>query len=145
MAQPTVLAGTKVLILVGDSGSPEIFAQPCGLTTKNFTLSASTNSTLIPDCADPEAPAWEAKDANALSAQVSGSGVMALESFDTWKDWFLSANSKHCRITLDDPSLGYFTGAFLLTSLKYGGVRGQKITLDITLDNDGQVTWVDGP
>ena len=49
MAQPTVLAGTKLLILVGDGGSPEVFAQPCGLTTRGITFTASTNSTLIPD------------------------------------------------------------------------------------------------
>jgi hypothetical protein len=73
MTQPTVLPGTKLLILVGDGASPEVFGEPCGLTTKSFELSASTNTTLIPDCADPEAPAWEAKDVNALSATASTS------------------------------------------------------------------------
>ena len=142
MAQPTVLAGTKLLILVGNGNSPEVFAAPCGLTTRTFDLAASTNSTLIPDCDDPEAPAWEAKDVNALSATVTGSGVMATESFDIWNNWFMGADSKHLQIKVDDITLGYWSGSFILTSLKFGGQRGQKITIDISLVNDGAVTWV---
>lgn len=142
MAQPTVLSGTKLWILVGDGKTPEVFAQPCGLTTRGIVFSASTNSTLIPDCDDPEAPAWEAKDVNALSAQVSGTGVMAVESFDTWNEWFQQAELRNCQITLDDPTLGHWEGEFILSSLRYGGQRGQKVTLDITLDNSGAVPWV---
>jgi predicted secreted protein len=145
MAQPTVLPGTKLLILVGDGAEPEVFSEPCGLTTKSFDLAASTNSTLIPDCADPEAPAWEAKDVNALSATVTGSGVMAIESFDVWESWFSSAESRSAQIKLNDAGLGHWLGTFILTSLKYGGQRGQKVTLEISLVNDGAVVWVPNP
>lgn len=145
MAQPTVLAGTKLLILVGNGASPEVFAQPCGLTTTGIDFSASTNTTLIPDCADPEAPAWEAKDVNALSASVTGNGVMAVESFDVWNDWFQAAQAKNCHIKLDSDDLGYWSGQFILTGLKYGGVRGQKVTVDVTLANTGAIVWVPVP
>ncbi len=141
MAQPTVLVGTKLLILVGNGNSPETFSEPCGLTTKSFDLGASTNSTLIPDCDDPEAPAWEAKDVNALSATLSGSGVMAVESFDIWEAWFSGATSKNIQIKLDDSELGQWEGSFILTSLKYGGQRGQKVTLEVSMVNDGAVVW----
>lgn len=142
MAQPTVLSGTKLLILVGDGASPEVFAAPCGLTTTGINFTASTNSTLLPDCEDPEAPAWEAKDINGLSAQVTGTGVMAVESFEVWNDWFQSADLKNCQIKLDDAALGHWAGQFVLSSLKYGGQRGNKVTVDVTLDNSGAVPWV---
>jgi len=142
MAQPTVLAGTKLIILVGNEASPEVYSEPCGLTTRSFEMAASTNSTLIPDCAAPDAPAWEAKDVNALSATISGAGVMAIESFTVWNNWFLSGLSKTCHVKLDHSSLGYWLGNFILTSLKYGGERGQKVTIDVTMVNDGAVTWV---
>ena len=146
MAQPTVLPGTKLLILVGDgAGPPETFAEPCGLTTKAFNLTASTNTTLIPDCDDPAAPAWEAKDVNSLAAAVTGSGVMAVESFDVWQEWFATAASKSVQIKLDDDALGHWAGTFILTTLNYGGVRGQKVTLEIGLANDGAVVWVPNP
>lgn len=142
MAQPTVIVGTKLLILVGDGATPEVFSQPCGLTTRGIDFSASTNTTLIPDCDDPEAPAWEAKDVNALSASVTGNGVMAVESFNTWNGWFQAAEARNCQIKLDDAALGYWSGQFILTGLKYGGQRGQKVTVDITMANTGAVTWV---
>jgi predicted secreted protein len=152
MAQPTVIPGTKLLILIGPGGdspqgSPDVFSEPCGLTTKNFNLNASTNATLIPDCANPDLPAWEAKDVNALSAECTGTGVMAVESFHVWLDWFLGATERSARIQLVSPaslpnSLGYFLGSFILSSLKYGGQRGQKVTLDITLVNNGALTFV---
>jgi predicted secreted protein len=150
MAAPTVIAGTKLLILVGSGGdspgSPDVFSEPCGLTTKGIAFSLSTNSTVIPDCIDPSLPAWEAKDANAISAEVTGTGVMAVESFHTWADWFLGATSRSCRITLTSPttnplSLGYWTGSFFLTGLTYNGVRGQKVEIDITLQSDGAMTF----
>src|SRR5262249_3845147 len=151
MAAPTVIAGTKLLILVGaggDSpGSPDVFGEPCGLTTKNMNFTLSTNTTVIPDCIDPSLPAWEAKDANAIAAEVTGSGVIVGESFHTWADWFLGATSRNIRIQLVSPaanplSLGYWQGTFFLTRLTYNGVRGQKVQIDITLASDGQITFV---
>lgn len=151
MAAPTVIAGTKLLVLVGTGGdspgSPDLFSEPCGLTVKNFALTAATNTTLIPDCADPSLPAWEAKDVNSLAAEVTGNGVMAVESFHTWLDWFLGATVRAARIQLVSPtslplSLGYFLGDFLLTNLTYNGTRGQKVTIDVTMQNNGAVTFV---
>lgn len=142
MAQPTVIPGTKLFILLGDGASPETFASPCGLTSQGVDFTASTNTTLIPDCDDPEAPAWEAKDINALSVQVTGTGVMAVESFDIWNDWFQNAEIRNVQIKLDAPSLGYWVGAFILSSLRYGGARGEKVTIDATLVNSGAVPWV---
>lgn len=151
MTAPTVIPGTKILVLIGaggDSpGSPDVFSEPCGLTTKNFSLNAATNTTLIPDCTDPSLPAWEAKDVNALSSEVTGSGVMAVESFHTWADWFLGATTRGARIQLVSPtgmanSLGYFQGNMLLSKLTYNGVRGQKVAIDITMVSDGPLTFV---
>lgn len=145
MAKPKVIAGTKLLLLVGDGASPEIFAEPCGLTTKGFELTVSTNTTVIPDCDDPEAPAWESTDPNALSGAATGSGVMAVASFTVWNQWFLGASPKNMQIKLDDPELGYYSGSFLLTSFKLAGVRGNKVTVDVTIKNDGEVIWTDNP
>lgn len=143
MAKPVVIAGTKLLLLVGNGASPEVFGEPCGLTTKGFDLSASTNTTLIPDCDDPELPAWESTDVNALSASGSGTGVMAVEAFATWNDWFMSAEGKNMQIKLDHADLGHYAGMFKLTSFKLAGTRGNKVTVDLSFKNDGEVTWVE--
>jgi predicted secreted protein len=145
MVQPKVIAGTKLLLLVGNGASPEIFGEPCGLTTKSFDLSASTNTTVIPDCDDPEAAAWEATDINALSGTASGTGVMAAEAFSVWNAWFMSTEGRNMQIKLDHPDLGHYAGFFKLTTFKLSGTRGNKVTVDVTIKNDGEVDWVDNP
>ncbi|MFC0243674.1 phage tail tube protein [Rhodopseudomonas telluris] len=143
MAQPTVLKGTQLLLKVGDGASPEVFAEPCGLTTKSFDRSAATSTNLIPDCADPEAPAWESTDVSALSCTFSGSGLMARESFDIWNDWFESAEGKNMQIWLG--TMGHFNGNFVLTSFKLSGQRGNKVQVEVAAKADGAVAWVEAP
>jgi predicted secreted protein len=143
MAQPTVLAGTKLLLLVGNGASPEVFAEPCGLTTKSFDFNASTNTNLIPDCDDPEAPAWETTDINALSASLSGSGLMTVASYQVWREWFLSAEGRNMHVKFDHADLGHYTGSFKLLNLKHTGSRGNKVTVEVSAKADGAVAWVD--
>lgn len=145
MAKPTVLPGTDLLLLVGDGSSPEVFGEPCGLTTKSFDLAASTNTNLIPDCTNPSAPAWESTDVSGLSCSGAGNGLMAVESFNKWNGWFLSAQAKNMQIKLDHPDLGHYAGAFILTSFKLSGARGNKVLVDVAFKSDGEVIWVENP
>lgn len=140
--KPTVISGTALLILVGDGASPEVFAQPCGLTSNTFALTSATGSTVIPYCDAPESAAWSSSEVTSLSAQVTGSGVMAVESFEIWNNWFLAGESKNAQVKLDNPGLGMYEGPWTLSSFKLTGTRGQKVTVDITLDNSDIITWV---
>lgn len=142
MAKPTTLSAAKMLILIGDGATPtEVFEAPCGLTTKGFDLNAASNDVLVPDCDDPDAPAWLERAVQSLSGQITGNGVMAVESFDLWRDWALGGLPKNARLKLDAPALGYYAGSFILTKFTLGGAQGDKVTVDITLDSDGQITW----
>src|ERR1700761_3290060 len=119
--KPTVLPGTSLLILVGDGNSPETFTQPCGLTNNTMSQTASTSSTVIPFCDDPAAAAWESKDVSSLAAQATGAGVMAVESFTVWQDWFSGGVAKNVQIKLDDGKgnfVGHWEGPFILSSFK---------------------------
>jgi len=142
MAQPTVLPGTKLLIHVENDASPATFSEPCGLTTKNATIRAATSTTVIPDCADPDAAAWESTDVTSLSFEVSGSGVMGTVAFAVWRPWAESGANKRARIEVD--TIGYWEGDFKVTEMTVTGERGQKITIDVTLRADGAVTWTAG-
>ena len=46
MAQPTTAPGTKFLILIGNGATPEVFGEPCGLTTKGMATTAASNDIL---------------------------------------------------------------------------------------------------
>lgn len=145
MAQPTTVNGSKLLIMLGDGNSPETFSAPCGLTTKGINFAASVNEFNVPDCADPDAPMWTERVVAALSAGVNGSGVMAMESYDEWRTWFLSGLPKNIHVSINEPLAvggGYYSLRALLTGFNTTGNQGEKINLEVTIQSDGEVTWV---
>ncbi|MFC7399590.1 phage tail tube protein [Chelatococcus sp. GCM10030263] len=147
MAKPTTLSAAKLLVMLGDGATPtEAFTAPCGLTTKGISLSAASNDITVPDCDDPDAASWSERVISALSGTVSGSGVLAMESFETWRDYFFSGASKNARVKIDTTLAnngGYFEGKFILTTFNVTGELGNKIQVEIELQNDGEIVWVD--
>lgn len=145
MAQPTVATFGKFLVLLGDGASPEVFSAPCGFTERSFELKADTSSTQVPDCDDPDAPAWEDKDVSTLSSTITGQGVMALEALPTWRAWYFSGAAKNVRVQLALPTgkgPGYYQGAAVLTSLKHDSNIGEKCKLSVNIENTGAWSWV---
>lgn len=141
MAKASTVPFGQFLIQVGDGSSPETFAAPCGLTTKGFNQTANMQETSVPDCADPDAPAYIERAVDTISSEISGSGVMATEAFTTWQAWFDSAASKNCRIYPKGSSGGYWEGLFILSAFNLTVQRGQKVNVDVTMTSDGEYTW----
>lgn len=145
MAKPTTFTFGQFLIQVGDGASPEVFSEPCGFTQKGFNQTANMQETSVPDCSDPDAPAYIERAVDTLSSEVSASGVLAGEAFTTYQTWFDSAASKNVRIYIKGSSGGYYSGSYLLSGFNVTNSRGQKHNVDITLVSDGQWTWNAGP
>jgi predicted secreted protein len=145
MARPKTLRGSKVLIQL-ESDTPGTFVAPCALTTKGIDLSAESNDFNVPDCDDPDAATWTERVVAALSAGVSGSGTLAMDSLATWREWFLSAAEKNIRVKLDATLAnggGYFAMSAVLTGLNIGGNQGELATIEVTIASNGEVTWTD--
>lgn len=145
MSKPKTASAAKLLVLL-ETAVAGNFAAPCGLTTKGISFAASSNDTTVPDCDNPDLPAWTERIISALSGTISGSGVLALESLDMWQDYFFSGVSKKCRVKIDVPLAsngGYFEGSFILSRFNITGEIGNKIRLDsVELLNDGEIKWV---
>jgi hypothetical protein len=146
MAKPTTFRWTKLSIWPGDGGSPEDFtSRVCGLTSKGFTLGGNTSDSVVPDCDDPDAPAWTERVIRSLSSGVTGSGLLANETFAFWRDWALSGDAKNVRIVVDATTPGYFAGSYVLTNFQLTGNEGNgKMEVSVTLASDGPVTWAAG-
>lgn len=146
MAKPVTASAAKLLILLESTTTPGTFAAPCGLTTKGISFAAESNDVTVPDCDDPDLPAWTERMIRALSATISGSGVLALEAFDDWQAYLFGGVARNCRVKIDVPAAnngGYFQGRFILTRFGLTGEIGNKIRVDaVELQNDGPVTWV---
>lgn len=145
MARPTTVKGSKFLIRLGGGGSPEAFVAPCALTSKSIAFSASTNDQNVPDCDDPDAPTWTERVVAALSAGVTGSGTLAMESLTTWRTWFLSGLEKNIQVWIDEDTYGgYYAMSAVLTGFTQGANQGELATIEVEIQSNGAVTWTAG-
>lgn len=145
MARPTTIKGSKFVIRLGNGESPEVFAAPCALTSKSISFTASTNDQNVDDCDDPDAPSWTERVVGALSAGVSGSGTLAMESLGTWRTWFFSGLEKNIQVWIDDDTYGgYFSMSAVLTTLTPGANQRELATIEVEIQSNGEVTWTAG-
>jgi len=144
MAKATTRSWTKLSIWPGDGASPEVFtSKVCGLTSKGFSLSSDVTESNVPDCDDPDLPSWVERVTKSNSAEISGSGVMAEETFAFWRNWKLDGSAKNVRVVLDlATNAGYFSGSFLLTNFDLTGNEDDgKVNVTLTLQSSGEVEW----
>ena len=140
MAIATTYPFSKFLVKIGDGASPEVFTDPCGLTTKGFTRSANLNDTNIPDCDDPDAPSWLGRDVVSYQGQIAGSGVVAQESFATWEDWWNAGETRNVRIELNTEAAWIMPAK--LQEFAITAERGNKVQMAVNIVSDGAVTPV---
>jgi predicted secreted protein len=145
MALATTIPFSKTKVLLGNGATPEVFATPCGLTGDSVNFSKATNSTVTPDCDDPDAAGWEERDAVSQSATIAGNGVMATESVATWWAAYNRADTVNARFFLDAPGGGHWDGAFHVTRFEVGGSRGNRSTVTIEMLSDGAVVFTPTP
>jgi hypothetical protein len=140
MAKPTTIKFGKFRVKLGDGASPEVFTAPCGFTSKAFNRNKTLNEVNVPDCDDPDAPAWVERDVAALSWSVTGQGVLAGEAVMTWDDFFQSTDPRNVLVEFEYPDgIVTYTGAAHLESFEITGEQGQRVLANITLQGDGEL------
>lgn len=148
MAPPTTAKFGKFIILLGDGATPEVFAAPCGFTSKSLTLSKNLQEIDIPDCDDPDAIAWIGRDAQNLSAQIQGDGVAAAESIQDWNDAFQNVDSVSAKVEIEfSTGTLTYTGLWQVDNLTFGAEQAGRVTLSVSMQSDGEIvdTWVPTP
>lgn len=148
MAPVTTMSGTKVVVQIGDGATPtEAFAADCMINTeRGIQFNVDTNEFLVPDCDNPDDPAWKETVKDGLSCTINGSGLMHTPNTETWFDWLKSPDTKNCRVVVNVLAAaggGYWQGAFHLTSFEITGNRSSKAEVSVTLVSNGVVTWTD--
>jgi hypothetical protein len=143
MAGATTVSFGKIKVSLGNGATPEVFAEPCGFNSKSFSLTKDTNTTVVPDCTAPDAAAWTEKDIVSRSATISGDGVMATESFATWRGAYEADTSKNMRIEVDEYScetaagIGRESSTFPRSSFELSAAIERPSPF--VIDNDGPV------
>lgn len=115
MAKPVTVRFGRFFVRLSDGNSPAAFVAPCGFTSKAFNRSKTLGEVNVPDCDDPDAPAWVERDVQNMSATISGSGVLAKSAVPVWEAALASVESIECEVELEYPD-----GDNLIASVREG-------------------------
>lgn len=140
MAAPTTARFGKFRVLLGDSGSPIVYSAPCGFTSKSLVLTKNLTDVNLPDCDNPDDPAWVGRDVESLSASITGEGVMAAESAETWFQAFEDVDSVPAKVEIEFPLVTYvYTGLMHIATMTLGAEQGGRVTNNVEMQSDGEL------
>lgn len=140
MAAPTTIKGGKVRVLLDPAGSGS-YSAPCGFSSRSITFTKGLEEVQLGDCDDPDLVNWVGRDATSLSISVSGEGVLATESIETWLDAWESVDSIAAKIEIELPSSTVtYSGNLHVESLEMGAPNGRRVTNNVSMQSDGEMT-----
>lgn len=130
MAQAKSIRFAKQSMLIGNGADPsELFAAPCGFETLTLTVNIETNTTNVPDCDDPDLPAWLASDEVSKQMVLGGEGILDTDALQVWQAWLMEGGEKNVRWLRDFAGAdggGYFQAPGILTTYVENGARGSR-------------------
>lgn len=144
MAAAKTIKFGETLLLLGGTLIGDPFVTPCGFTSLGLSVNIEINTTNIPDCSDPDLPAWLAADEVSKQMVLTGEGVIDTDAWKVWNAWVLAGGARYVRWFLDLTGAnggGYFQAPALLSTFEQTGERGQRWTGSIGLTMDGKPTW----
>lgn len=143
MAQAQTVRFSGYRVLLGDGGSPENFATPCGFTERAFTLSKEMGESNVPDCADEDGASWIERDVVSKSAEISGQGMLDIVALATWQNFFDTDASRTARVEIwrNGAKVGHWQGLFHMETFETTGTKGERVSVSVAMQSDGAVAW----
>ena len=98
------VTGSKLLVKIGDGADPEVFTADCLInTSRGIQFQSDTNEFIMPDCDNPDDPAWKSVTKDGLSATISGAGMLYTASVSDWWNWYKGDIGKNIQFALNVP------------------------------------------
>ena len=143
MAKPETVKFGKVVVSLAKFGTGTGFGSPCGLTQKSFVRNKSLNDVAVPDCDDPDAPAWSERDVASMSATISGSGVLAKSAIPDWEAALADTDSVACQVEViyANNDIDVYLGNFHVESFEITASLGERAQVSVTMQSDGVVSY----
>lgn len=140
MAQAKVIKGGSVRVYLGNNANPTIYTAPCGLTSRSITLNKALSEEKIPDCDDPDSVAWLGRGATSRAMEISGEGVLAQQSMQTWLDALDSTDSVPVKIEITFPKFTVtWEGKMQVDSFQITANDTEHVKASISMKNDGEM------
>lgn len=149
MAQAKSLKFAQQTVMLGDGAEPtEAFTSPCGFESLTLTVNIETNTTNIPDCTDPDLPAWLVSDEVSKQMVIAGNGTLDTDAMQIWRDWLFEGGEKNVRwVTagLAANGGGYYSAPGILTTFEESGERGSRWQSSIGITLNGKPIFTPAP
>ena len=147
MADATTLKGGKFRVLLGNGATPIVYTAPCGFLSKSMTLTKALEEFSLPDCTDPDKVAWLGRDATSLSMTISGEGILAAESVETWLDAWENPDSIPAKVEMEFPAKTItWTGFMHVGTVTMGNPsKNGRVTNNVEMSSDGEMVRVVAP
>jgi len=137
MVAPVTAKFGKFRVLLDPAGTGT-YTAPCGFTSKSLNLSKDLSDILLPDCDNPDEVAWVGRDAISRSGAVSGEGVLAASSVETWLDAYDDDDSVAVKIEIEFTTKTItWTGRFHIESFEASASQGERCLANVSLQSDG--------
>lgn len=130
MAQPTTSKFSEFMIHVESATTPGTYSFLCGFTSKSLDINNTTASTVVPDCASEDAPAYSEEEVVSQSVTFKGTGVFPREKAKEILEWALNGTSRSARVYTGKAIVGDIEYLQGLAILKTGGLqvaRGERL------------------
>ena len=129
--------GSALLMKIGDGASPEAFTTIGGMRSTSLTMNDEMVDVTNKDSSNARTILAQG-GVNSIS--VSGSGVFTDSASETTLkgNFDASAFSNYQFLV---PDFGTFTGAFMLTTLEYGGEYNGEVTYSFSFESSGTITF----
>lgn len=143
MAKATVMKGGNVRVYLGNNADPIVYSVPCGLTSRSVTLARGLQEETIPDCDDPDKVDWIGRGVSSLSMEISGEGVLAQQSVQTWLSAMDNAESTPAKVDWIFPEFTItWEGKMQVDSFQITAPNGEVVKASISMKSDGEMVRV---
>ncbi|MBO9398733.1 MULTISPECIES: phage tail tube protein [unclassified Shimia] len=138
---------TRLVIQLGDGADPEVFAHTCGANAFGVTLTNNLGENVVLDCDNPlDVPAAIVRHLESQDTSVTIAGMVAMESWPTWRAWADTGAEKNIRLNIDESAAnngGHWTLPAFLQQLEINKQSSGKVSFSASISGAGQRVWAD--
>ncbi len=125
-------------------GAAGTYMPICGMIDVTVNDTSNVDTSEVPDCDDESKPLSIEREVRSQEYSISGTGVMARQSYPKMRSWKVSGKTLNVRVRdkdiEDNGAVGDIygdSGPALLTTFNRGRTKGQKVSAEMEIQFDG--------
>lgn len=135
----------RLVIQLGDGGTPEQFGFTCGTNSQEVALTNKAGETEVLDCDNPlDAPAVVLRYLESQDTSVNVGGTVTRKAWPKWRGWADGGEIKNVKVILDedgDDGGGFWIVPAMLTELKLVKQGSAVVNFTATIMGAGKRVW----